>query len=65
MRGQVQDSFSFVATSSGPSGHLYYAPYYGVNLDGSCNAIYGTTPDYEPNAAAALTDCLALIRQGG
>lgn len=44
---------------------LYYAPYYGVNLDGTCNGIYGTMPDYETSAATALTDCLALIRQGG
>ena len=44
---------------------VYYDPCYGVNLDGSCNAIYGTTPDYETNAATALADCLALIQQGG
>ena len=44
---------------------LYYAPYYGVNLDGTCNGIYGTMPDYETSAATALTDCLVLIRQGG
>ncbi len=44
---------------------VYYDPCYGVNLDGTCNAIYGTMPNYETSAATALTDCLALIRQGG
>ena len=44
---------------------IYYDPYLGFNPDGTCNGIYGTMPDCETSAATALTDCLALIRQGG
>ena len=44
---------------------IYYAPYLGFNPDGTCNGIYGTMPDCETSAATALTDCLALIWQGG
>lgn len=41
---------------------IYYEPFFGLNLDGTCNAITGTTPDYMVGASTdALSKCLLLI----